>query len=162
MNFVWEPLPAQPAPIDGVPFKRAFSFEAKCLDGEDAGEEVLYNTNSLGGTKAFDSLLLEIQKSLATRGAASSFPVLRLSSESYQNRTYGGDTFNPLFEIVGWSDTNGNLAGGNGQAVPKLDPAPQVSLKRSRNAEPAPPPPQEAPVSTTQARVGQRRRPGTV
>jgi hypothetical protein len=161
-----QPKPMKPPPLKGTEFKEQRSFQAKCLDGEDRGTEVQYNTNSDGGLKAFDRLALTVQKTLdAYRqqphgSPAYVFPVLKLDSEFYDDIRYGR-IYKPIFEIVGWADMRGNLAGE--RPKPESAAPPAAAPKRVRkqpvetvqsNVTPM------APVSTQQAHVGQRRRPG--
>jgi hypothetical protein len=42
MVSVLEPKPHQPPPIRGTAFNEQYSFELRCLDGDDEGVEVLY------------------------------------------------------------------------------------------------------------------------
>jgi hypothetical protein len=163
MARMTQPKPAKPAPIRNTEFKEQRSFQAKCLDGEDRGTEVQYNTNSDGGLKAFDKLALTVQRTLdAYRqlppgSPAYVFPVLRLGSEFYDDIRYGR-IYKPIFEVVGWADMRGNLAGNGGDATAEQPQAAPDAPKRAR--KPIEHVAQMPPVSTQQAHVGQRRRPG--
>jgi hypothetical protein len=161
-----EPKPQRPPPIDDTPYVEQRAFDAKCFDGTDAGTEVLYKTNSLGGMRAIDDLLVEIQTQLSEPGGrAWPCPVITLNSDFYPNKTYGGRTYYPIFDIVAWADMDGHLqpvgkpvvAPAEKEASPPARPgrAPKPSLRAAD--EPVP----EQPVSTTQAQAhtGQRRRP---
>jgi len=162
------PKPAMPVAIEGVPFQELRTFDLKCIDGDDTGTEVLHKINSISGIKAVDGLLAAIFGQLAA-DPAHPCPVLRLGTDGYQHKQYGWiDT--PVYEVVGWSDMNGNLAG---EAAPQLapaEPAPaaparkrKAPLETAATAPAAPVAPVEpvAPAPTAQLHVGQRRRPGS-
>ena len=127
---------------------------------------MLHKVNSIGGIRAVDGLLAKIFAQLAA-DPVHPCPVLRLGKDGYQHKQYGWID-KPIYEVVGWSDMNGNLAG---EAAPRLAPAApaepaQPARKRKAPLEaaaaaPAAPVQPSEPVSTTQAHVGQRRRPGT-
>lgn len=156
MDSVFKSRPAQPTPIDGTPFAEQFSFELKCLDGEDEGAEVLYKTASYGGKSAVVSLLDEIRKRTATERVFV-FPVLNLEVDHY-NHSKWGKTYTPVFTIVGWANANGELQEAAKEAV-EPPPAATQPTQRARKAPVAP-----APTSTQQARAASagpaRRRPG--
>jgi hypothetical protein len=109
MGPMWEPRVPRPAPIEGNAFKEQFGCEMKCLNGDDAGVEVLFKTPSDGGIRAMVKLRDEIQRHLANGGAAFPCPVLELKEESYQHGKWG-KIYKPVLEIVGWCDMNGRTA----------------------------------------------------
>lgn len=171
MVSMTQPKPRRPDPIDGTPYTEQRSFELKCLDGDDAGLEVLYKTASIGGMRAVDALLADIQAALDAyrqnpSGPAYVFPVLDLSSESY-NHPKWGKTYNPIMEVVAWADTEGNLeTSGNvageeplgdpelpeiAEPEPEPEPPPAAPARRRRNAAAAAPAPEAAPPARTAA-----------
>jgi hypothetical protein len=169
-----KPKPQKPPPVDGIAYKEQRSFELKCLNGDDAGVEVLYKTTSDGGLKAVDALLVQIQRQLAT-DRQFAFPVMTLGDEYYQHQKYGR-IYKPVMTVVGWADTNGNMAGKASKRVaaapvaqPQPEPAtpakPKKASLKAVPASPEPPPAPEVvlppadPLPTQQARTGQRRRP---
>ena len=93
------PRPEQPAPIGEFEFKELYSMEMKCLDGDDAGTEVLYRINSTGGKRAVLGLMDEIYGQLARRPAYPC-PVLVLTSDTYQHKKHGTIVY-PIFTVVG-------------------------------------------------------------
>jgi hypothetical protein len=149
--------PPRPDPIEGFAFQDYVTFDALCLDGDDEGLEVTYGTNSMGGLRAFsklrDAIIAQLQKDISHP-----CPVVTLSSEGYKGNY--GQNYNPIFTITGWADLGGNLAAtGAGQAKPvRAEPAPAAPAARVKAPLQEPEDVQEAPVSTQQAHVGQRRR----
>ena len=156
MASMSEPKPPRPQPIADTEFSEQRSFELKALDGGDQGVEVLYKSGSIGGMRAIDGLLAEIQRRLA-EDPHHAFPVLELDHDSY-NHTKWGRIFTPVLEVVGWADINGRLVG---------EPEPEAALPESltkatrpRTRTVKPPADPVPPRSTTQAHAAQRRRPG--
>ena len=150
------PKPACPLPIDGTPFVEQRAFELKCLDGTDAGTEVIYKTNSDGGMKAADAVMVAVQQQALVKGNVHLFPIVTMEQTSYKHSKYG-EIFKPIFEIVGWADIHAVQAE---QAEPAPAPAPEPARVRKPALQAVAEPAQAAaPVSTVQAHVGQRRRP---
>src|SRR5262245_7145275 len=84
MTAVHEPKPVRPEPINGFPFVEQRQIDMKCLNGEDAGTEVLFKTNSVGGMRAFDGLLAKLQTQLMDNPAYPC-PVMELLVDSYNH-----------------------------------------------------------------------------
>jgi len=103
-----QPLP-QPMEAIGDDYpSEARSFQGALIDD---GEPLAFDTNSYGGRKGIDVLLGKI-KAHSAEGSKYLFPKVKLTSESYANKKRGGKlTFNPVFEIVAWCDTEGNEEG---------------------------------------------------
>jgi hypothetical protein len=164
MQSVQVARPPRPPSIDGVAFEEQYSFEMTCIDGDDAGTEVLYKNNSLGFKKAFDQLISDVRARYAT-DPAFYWPIVELDKSSYPHKKYG-QIFEPILTIVGWANAGGELAP-KSKAVNGPQPEPEVAAARPRKAplKPATPPGEPArpaePVSTQQAHVGQRRRPAS-
>jgi hypothetical protein len=137
MVSMTEAKPACPPPIDNTPFKELRSFELKCITGEDVGIEVLHEVGSLGGMRAVDGLLAKIQAQLAV-DPAHPCPVLILGKDHYDH-TKWGRIYTPVYQVIDWSDMNGNITG-SPAAAPPLRPLPTE------------------PAATAQTHVGQRRR----
>lgn len=166
-----DPMPAKPPPIENTEFKAARAFEAKCVDGDDAGTEVHYKVNSLGGVKAVWELTAAIQKQ-CMEDPAHAFPVIRLLVDHYQHKKHGR-TYFPIFEIIEWTDTelnasdegdapadNGEDAPWDGGSEPETEPepapAPAPAQPTRRAAQPATAArkPQKAPLTTAANRAG--------
>jgi len=173
MGSVQAPKPARPPALEGYQFEAQYGFELACISGEDVGIVVDYKNNSLGYRKAFDQLLADIR----TRYVADQqfyWPVITLDTSSYAHKKYG-KIYEPVFSIVGWADADGNLQTAKPRpvAAPPAEAAPAPARARRAPARPvdapaeapAPEAPAAAPaneappLSTTQTRVGQRRRP---
>jgi hypothetical protein len=168
MGPVTEDKPDRPPPIDDTPYAEQYSFEAKCIDGVDAGTEVLYKVGSHGGKSAFDDLVRRVGERLnQPNGKFYPFPVLALSSTFYMHPKWG-ETWKPIFNFVGWANLNGELEPADAlpSAVtntPSPAPAAEGRAVKHKPALVAPAEPAESapPVSTIQAHVGQRRRPSS-
>jgi hypothetical protein len=143
MISMTEPKPQRPPPIDGSPYAEQRAFEAKCMTGEDTGVEVLHKTASVGGLRAVDQLLEEIQVKLQNPdGVQYPYPVVELQHDHYEHSKWGR-IYTPVFTIVNWADLDGNLE--------RQDR--RVAKATAREEE------QPQPVSTQRAHAGQRRRP---
>lgn len=169
MDSMTRPKPPRPGPIDGTPFAEQRQFDLKCINGDDKGTEVLFKTNSLGGMKAVDGLLVDIQKRLAAPdGRAYPCPVLELGEEYYDHSKYGR-IYTPVLKVVGWSNMNGELQGKRPLAIdegaaPEAAPEATTTIRKPRKAAVAAPaaaaaPVEDAPAPTQRQHVGQRRRP---
>jgi hypothetical protein len=123
-----QPLP-QPMESIGDDFpSEARSFQGALIDDQT---QLAYDTNSYGGRKGIDVLLGKI-KAHSAEGSKFLFPKVKLTSESYANKKRGGKlTFNPVFEIVAWCDTEGNEEG----AAPAQVAAP-TEVEAEASAEP--------------------------
>ncbi len=166
MTAMTNPLPPRPDPIGDAAYKDQRSFEMKCIDGADAGTEVIYKINSVGGIRAVAELLDTIHAQLA-HSPAYPCPVLTFSSTSYPHKKWG-QIYVPIFTVVGWADMNGNLQGEELPALadrtPTIEPvrpAPEPARKRKEplGTAPAATAGPVQPVTTAQTHFGQRRRP---
>jgi len=144
------PLPG-PHPTGAEP-KAQMSVELKCMNGEDAGLTVLYKISSLGGTAALYDLKEAVRRRVDEFGPEYPylFPVIQFGSTSYPNKRYGGTTYNPVLERIGWADINGTLEEGEAGPAPAPEPAPVKPGKPSLKAVDTEP---------QAAAAGQRRRP---
>lgn len=146
-----EPKPMKPQPIDGFAFQEQRSFEAECLNGEDAGAVVQFKNGSVGTLRAFRKLEDTIKAQLRS-DRAFPFPVIEFKSEFYKHADYG-KIWNPIFEVVDWTDVNGNLKSGGAPEASLPEPKPAPAPAAAKAARPAKPVLVEAPRTT------QRRRP---
>lgn len=167
MSMVTQALPPQPPEIEGTAYKPQKSMELKCLDGDDAGTEVLYKCNSYGGLKAFDALLLEFHKRIPIERVYLC-PTIQLGHDHYTHPQWGR-VETPEFTLTGWVDINGRPPNGgvpleaSVQTVQTVQAAPGAPVRKRKEplgvveggAAAAPTEPQP----TAQAHVGQRRRP---
>jgi hypothetical protein len=169
MTSVFHAKPERPPPIEGTPYKEQRSFDMKCVDGDDAGTEVIYKTSSISGMAASDKLFGALQ-ARAAEDQTFIFPVVTLDTDYYQHKKHG-KIYTPVLNIVGWVDQNGdapNKANGGGAAV-------RQTLTAENYEEEAAPAPRtrtrKAPIGTTSVEAPQttqqahatapvRRRPG--
>jgi hypothetical protein len=156
-----EPKPPKPQPIEGFPFTEQRSFEAVCLNGEDAGQEVQFKNGSVGTMKAFKKLEDAVKGRLKdTTKRKYPCPVIQFKSDKYKHSDYGWIQ-NPIFEVVGWANFNGDLEGeAEAEAPPSLATAQKLAqepvAKEPRKATPKLAAVPEAPAAAPR---GQRRRP---
>jgi hypothetical protein len=103
----------------GGEWKEQVGFRLVCItEGhEDHGTEVLYQNSSLGALKAYK----EVYDAVVGRPShAHCFPIVTTGSAGYHNKTYNRTVYNPVFEIVDWSNfDNERLSGGQVKAVTK-------------------------------------------
>lgn len=109
------PVHHDPRTQDLCQWKDAMAVEFKMLDGAMKDQQVLYKTTSVGGVRAM-SALLDAALARIDEGTVYAFPILRLSSDSYNHNSYGR-TYVPVLEIVGWADKNGNEEDGEDVAA---------------------------------------------
>jgi hypothetical protein len=127
----------------------------RCLDGADAGLDVLYPTSADGGNERLGELRriagARIRDYYETTPYL--YPVVTLDQDSYDNKRHGNRTYKPVFHIVGWANIDGEM---EDNVVPLEKPA-----KPAAKAAPvAKPPAQPAPAAQAEPAQGQRRRPG--
>lgn len=109
-----------------------------CMTGEDKGEQTLWKTNSKGGVDAFDKLLKAIGIQLDA-DVTKPVPVVQLLSDSYKNRTYGGNTYTPELKVVQWIEMSESLPdlGMGAEEAEQATPEPEKAAepaKRTRKA----------------------------
>ena len=107
MAPITSPKPLMPDPIVGGEWKSQYGFDLKCLTGDDEGLEVQYRVNSLGGVRAVDNLLGKCTDHWV-KDKQHIVPIVQITSDYYDNKTYGGQTYFPIFTITGWMDMEGN------------------------------------------------------
>lgn len=113
---------------------KAVGIQMRCTDGEDEGTQVLFKTNSVGGRKAYASLLQAVIGRIQA-GKADCVPLVECESDHYVHKTYG-KIFTPEFKIVGWANMDGNKAEEPAGAIeaPEEEPAeePEAAPRRRR------------------------------
>jgi len=122
-------------PDTGFPWQEQWSVEMKCLDGADAGVEVIHKANTDGTIKAvvgvFNLLRNRIDDELRKREQREYkpdnkiAPIVLLERDSYPHKEFGKTNI-PMLTNVGWMSPDG----------PEPEPAP---------AEPTPTPPVDQP-----------------
>jgi len=160
MGSAFEDAPVQPEPWNGKDYSKQHSFQLKCMDGEDAGHQVIHITSSIGGGKPIDALK-DALIAQAHTDPVHAFPIIVFGSDHYPHSQYGR-IYTPIYSIVGWADMEGNTDAGPAIAAPakKGGKKPPLATAQKEPSEPpfaAPPP---GPTPTQRAHSGQRRRPG--
>src|SRR5688572_21143456 len=110
------PLPARSELRDvGADWDQQFSFQLKCVEGEDAGTQVLYKTASTGGTNAVDKLIAKIMTQLDA-DPEHPVPIIELSNDSYPHKKWG-KTYVPVFVVRDWANMamDDYAVGGSGE-----------------------------------------------
>jgi hypothetical protein len=162
--------PPMPDPIQTksgtFPWKELSVFELRCMNGEDEGVEVIYKGSSIGATRAVDGLFAQLVEQLKLD---SSHPVavVQLKQKDYQHSKWG-QTFNPIFEVVGWATMTGEFAEEEPiEAVqaPKPTPTPSPTPPTPEQpSQPSQPPsrPAKPPLRAVQPDETVAARPGAV
>jgi len=124
------PLESNMAEVNGD-WSKAIALTIKCTDGEDAGTQCLFKSNSLGGRKAYAALL---QKMVARIQAGESdiVPLVEMESDSYEHPSYG-KIFNPIFKVVGWAAMDDAAPA----AAPEAEPEPEKAEEPAAEEKPA-------------------------
>lgn len=141
MGPVYDDRPHRPEDKGEWPFKEQKGFDLRCLTGDDEGTEVVYKTSSVGGMRAVDGVLSDIQRQIA-ENPAFLCPIYELQVDSYKHTNYG-KTYIPIFTLIGWCDMEGNRAPAEGEAKTAIAaPAaePEKPARKRRAAAPAPTP----------------------
>lgn len=136
----------------GGEWQEQIGFRLVCISGEDEGEEVLYQNSSYGAMKAYR----EVYDAVMNRPSKPHcFPIVVITSDSYQNKTYNRTVYNPVFEVVDWADLENNLlSGGKPAAVAGPE---ETSDADSQAADPEPAPEAATSEPSTEGRRRRRR-----
>jgi hypothetical protein len=140
MVAYFQPMPnVAELPDTGFKWQAQRSVGMKCLDGADAGTEVVFKTTTVGGLPEVDRLFEVVRDRLVSgQHDNKMMPVVRLESDSYPHPDYGR-TYTPVLNIVDWVPLDGP------QSAPAPVPEPPV-------------PPSPAPASAAEAQPRRRRR----
>jgi hypothetical protein len=134
---VSQPMPdPSELPDKGFQWNQQWAVNLKCLDGADAGLEVVYKPTTVGGIQAIVGLVEEVRDRLNGKmhgGKVS--PIVHLGKYDWNSPQYGR-IWAPLFDVTAWMSLDG--------------PAPA----------PAAPPPPPPPPSAAAAEQPRRRRVG--
>ena len=130
-----QPLPPRISAVGGNEPTESRSFTGRFLDDDEA--ELEFSTNSHGGRQGADKLRAEIKLRASAGEKAFLFPIVELTSESYANAKQGGKlTYNPVFKIVGWVDSQGleaeeakSIAAPKPKTRAKAKPEPAVEVE---------------------------------
>jgi hypothetical protein len=129
------PLRHELPEVDGD-WDQQFSLVLKCVEGEDAGTQVLYKTASTGGTNAVSKLITLIDARI-DEDPAHPVPIVELLSDSYPHKKYGKIRY-PVFDVRDWANMEmDDLVGGFSAGVggkPEL-PLQAEPAKRTRRTK---------------------------
>ncbi|MDJ0905391.1 MAG: hypothetical protein QNI96_05185 [Woeseiaceae bacterium] len=122
--------------IENASWSEQVSMQLACLNGEDAGTNVMYKVSSVSGRQAYATLCAAIAAQ-AELDPVNVFPIVELKQDSYKHKRYG-KIMTPILEIVGWSDGPGE-EGGSTEPEPADEPeakaeAPKKKRRRRRAA----------------------------
>lgn len=101
----------------------ALYVELTCVTGEDAGVTVQYKPNSKGGLGALKEVLGKILA--RPDGDVNVVPLVELNMDSYENKSYGGKTWFPVFDVRKWASLE----------TTKVEDATPVEEKKSAASE---------------------------
>jgi hypothetical protein len=160
MVNVVEPRPPRPPDDNGVPYKDQRTLFLRCIDGDDAGLEVIHKVNSMSGVEAIGKLLGAIQSHLYDERVYV-YPVIQFGHSHYEHPKWGR-IYTPIYEIVDWCSRDSVLATEKPSiklVEPEPEPVPPAPAPTSQRKPKLTVPPPAAPVATAQLHTGQRRRP---
>ena len=100
------PNPAE-LPDKGAPWQEEWAVNLKCLDGADAGVEVVFKSATDGGIRAVAGLIDVTRDRLnAGQHDGKVAPIVHLEKDSYQHVQFGKVWF-PLLTVVDWMPLSG-------------------------------------------------------
>jgi hypothetical protein len=136
-----QPITATPPP--GLQAKNGVqdlvAFRMACVEGDDEGMQVEFNSNSYGGNAAVSDLVDAVAERIDMEDNENAvFPVITLSNKSYMhsNKEYG-KIYNPIFVIEDWM-TLEEVASGTYDAEAAQEPVEEAAPEPE--PEPAPEP----------------------
>lgn len=117
------------------------AVQMMCVEGKDAGTQVMYKINSVGGRNAVTKLIGDIATHLS-EDPATPVAIIQLKSDSYKHKKYG-KTYVPIFEILEFTELSDEppQADEEEPAKPvkkkatKKEPAPEVNEDEADDAE---------------------------
>ena len=94
-------------PDHGFKWQEQMTVDFKCVDGTDAGVEVVYKPTTVGGIQAVVGLIEAVRDRLNSGQYGDEIvPVVQLEKDSYQHGQYGR-VWTPLLTIVDWMSLTG-------------------------------------------------------
>ena len=124
---------SQPKPVftdlpdTGFEWQEEWAVEMKCLDGADAGVEVIFKTNTDGGVKAI-ALMVELVRNRIDSGQHDGkiAPIVLLEKDSYQHPKHGPTSY-PVLNRIDWMSLDGPAP-----TPAPVEPTPPVDQPRRR------------------------------
>jgi hypothetical protein len=128
---VSQPMPeVTTLPDKGFPWQEQWAVNMKCVDGTDAGIEVVFKTATDGGIKAVVELINKVRDRLnGGEHGGNVVPIVQLEKDSYPHPEHGR-TWIPVFNIVDWM----SLGGPAPAPAPASPPPPAEQPRRRRVA----------------------------
>jgi hypothetical protein len=93
-------------PDKGFPWSEQLAVSLKCIDGTDAGTEVVFKPTTVGGIQAVAALIDAVRDRLAGEHGGKVVPIVHLEKDSYPHSQYGR-VWTPLLTIVDWMALDG-------------------------------------------------------
>jgi hypothetical protein len=119
-------------PDTGFPWQEEWTVDIKCLDGADAGKEVIFKASTVGSIQAIGTLIAEVRDRI--NGGAHDgkpVPIVLLEKYDYQHPQYG-KTINPLLTIVDWMPLDGPAPTTTTPTAPSPTTSPAAEQPRRR------------------------------
>ncbi len=134
---------AQPLPqVDTLPqvqgeWSKNAGFNARCMNGDDEGQQVQFKGSSLGFRKAWGLVLQAVAKQ-AVEGSGEVVPVVEFDVDSYVHKKHG-KIWTPVITIKSWLTMEGLQAEGSEEGEGDAEPAskPPKPEAKVKKAEPA-------------------------
>jgi hypothetical protein len=129
---VSQPMPdPSELPDKGFQWNQQWAVNLKCLDGADAGLEVIYKPTTVGGIQAIVGLVEEVRDRLNGKmhgGKVS--PIVHLGKYDWNSPQYGR-IWAPRFDVIAWMSLDGP-APAPAPATPPPPPSPAAAAEQPR------------------------------
>lgn len=140
LGEVMVPMTQDKPPMESLtkhefPWADCCSFQLQCVEGDNKGEQTLYNNSSKGGLDFVAAIAVQVMQQIDI-DPDHPVPLIRLTNDHYMHKRYG-KTYTPEFEIVGWAslDDADDWVDAEGEAAPVKEPEPKPApAKRTRKA----------------------------
>lgn len=124
-------------PQDDLPevkgdWNKAIAVMLRCTNGEDEGTQVLFKSNSIGGRKAYATLLQQVVEKLTAKDPEV-VPLVELEADSYTHNAYG-KIFIPVLKTVGWTTLDGEST--HSPETPPEEPAAKTPDEPAQEEKP--------------------------
>jgi hypothetical protein len=108
-------------PDKGSPWQEQWAFNLKCLDGADAGTEVIYKPTTVGGLQAVAGLIEAVRDRLASSQHDNKVsPIVLLEKDSYLHSEHGKQ-WTPILTIIDWMSLSGPAPAPKPEAPPPTE-----------------------------------------
>jgi hypothetical protein len=118
-------------PDTGFPWQEEWSVNLKCLDGADAGVEVVFKGTTDGGLKAIAGLVELVRDRLDGQHDGKIVPIALLEKDSYPHSQHG-KVWIPILTIVDWMPLDGPAPTPTPASMPKPASPPIEQPRRRR------------------------------